>query len=100
MPMQVQLMGFAWYRASEFDDFRTACTDKMADSYEAWLPGAEKGFAEMSKKPGLKVQKVDMGLKDFLAWCEEQGLEPNGKARTRYVNFRLKEMYDRGEIEL
>ena len=97
----VKLLGIAWYREDEWGDFKAACVDRevMADSYEAWKRGAERGYQEMSGR-GAHVHRVEIHLRDFLRWCEEQGVPANGKARTNYVNWKLNRMYKAGEIEV
>ena len=90
---QTMVIGFAWYRPDQWQRIReiSADQDDLHDNYLEWLQSAEARFQEF-RSMGLRVEKVDVQSEALILWCNERGLEINGKARSRYVAERLSKL--------
>ena len=99
MTEPVKLVGFAWYRRSEWDELKRTAADpgQLAASYDSWLANASRAFAHANEQ-GLSPRKVEVTLEDYLAWCKRERRAPDGRARTGYVNHRLHEMLQTGQL--
>lgn len=91
------VVGFAWYRPDQWQRVReiSADEDDLHDSYIEWLQSAEERLQEL-RSSGFRVEKVDVHSEALILWCNERGLEINGKARSRYVAERLSQL-ERGQ---
>jgi hypothetical protein len=89
------VVGVAWYRLKQWQRLRAISTDadNLEDTYEEWLRQAEQKVAELGAL-GLCVEKVDVDVEQLIAWCNEHGLELDGRARSTYVTEKLSQ---RGE---
>ncbi|MEP6820350.1 MAG: hypothetical protein ABJA18_12515, partial [bacterium] len=87
------VVGFAWYRPQQWQRVRdiSSDADEMEDTYEAWLRLAEEKRAELIAG-GLRVEKIDVDSEQLVLWCNEQGLEVNAQARSRYAVEKTREM--------
>jgi hypothetical protein len=87
------VVGFAWYRPAQWQRVRdiSSDADDLEDTYEEWLRLAERKLTEI-KASGLRVEKVDVDSEQLILWCNEQGLEMNAQARSRYAAETLREM--------
>ena len=87
------VIGFAWYRPDQWQRVReiSADEDDLHDSYIEWLQAAEESLQEL-RSSGLRVEKVDVDSEALILWCNEQGLEINGEARSRYVAEKLSKL--------
>jgi hypothetical protein len=47
---------------------------------------------------GARVEKVDVDSEQLILWCNERGLENDGKARTQYAAERLSELEQKRNI--
>jgi hypothetical protein len=84
--MKPILLGVTWYRGKEdFDRLKAMAKDSdvLPDTYEKWLQGAEDVFGQMTLK-GFTVVKVYLDPETFPAWCQANGYEIDGAARSRY----------------
>jgi hypothetical protein len=84
--MKSMLLGVTWYRGKkDFDRLKAMAKDAevLPDSYEEWLHGAENVFGQMTLK-GFTVVKVYLDPETFPAWCQANGYEMDGAARSRY----------------
>lgn len=69
----------------DFPEFMQVCCDMPPDaSWENWRQNVAE-FVAGVKKQGGSVKEVTVKPAVFAAWCKEQGLEPNGSARSRYA---------------
>lgn len=78
--------GIPWYRREDYDGIRQAMADgdSLPESYAYWLSSAESVEAAV-QTVGKRVVRVELDLPVFLAWCRDQGLQPNSGARSRYA---------------
>jgi hypothetical protein len=84
--MKPVLLGVTWYRGKEdFDHLKAMAKDGevLPDTYEKWLHGAEDVFGQMTLR-GFTVVKVYLDPETFPAWCQANGYEMDGAARSRY----------------
>lgn len=57
-------------------------------SYEDWVDCREGLFMGLSMS-GVDSRLVDVSLKDFLAWCEAEGLQPSEPALDSFASLAL-----------
>jgi hypothetical protein len=86
------ITGCAWYRAEQWGRLReiSADRDKLEETHEEWAANAEKSLREM-RKVGIYAEKVDVDVEELLAWCQAQGREVNGEARSQYAAEMLRQ---------
>ncbi|WP_262027275.1 hypothetical protein [Microvirga sp. Mcv34] len=79
-------IGLPWYSREDYPRIRTMMTDRhnLASTYEMWLASAENNET-VGQQAGLRIERILIEPAAFAKWCAEQGLEPDGKARTTYV---------------
>jgi len=79
-------IGLPWYSREDYPRIRAMMTDRhnLASTYEAWLASAENNEI-VGRQAGLRIERIMIEPNPFAAWCEEQGLEPDSKARMTYA---------------
>lgn len=84
--MQVQATGMVWYEPDTFPQIRNMCEDpqNFASNYDEWLRSAETEYQRLTSQ-GARIIKVDMDPGVFEAWCAQQGIPRNGRARSNFV---------------
>src|SRR5712691_5977015 len=72
--------GVAWYRREQWSRLRELASDrdKLDDSYEQWLTGAQKALPEMART-GVSARRVDVDVETLLRRCLD---DPADGART------------------
>lgn len=79
-------MGFAWYKADQWERLLEISED--GDALEAtlmdWLMTASKCFSEIERF-GAPVRKVMVGVGEFLSWCCERVQPVNNSSRAEFV---------------
>ncbi len=87
------VIAIVWYRPEQWQRVRDVATDseKLEESYGEWLQLAESKLAEL-KSRGYRVEKVDVDSEKLIRWCNEQGVENDGKARSQYAAEKLSEL--------
>lgn len=87
------LTGIAWYDRSEWPLLRSLAADPemLAETYDEWLLGAEQTYARLTAQ-GYAVEKVEVKLKDLLAWCNSQGRPLDEFARSGFVEAKLRSL--------
>lgn len=85
--------GIAWYRREEYELLHAISADatSMADTYDAWLAGVTKLQLQLQER-GMSIRKVDIDVRELLAWCEQQGRPLDGKARSEFVAEKVRKM--------
>jgi len=86
------VVGIAWYQPKQWQRVRDISTDAddLEDTYEEWLRLAEQKLAELTAA-GLRAERVDIDSEQLIFWCNERGLEVNGRARSLYAAEKLHE---------
>jgi hypothetical protein len=87
------VVAIVWYRPEQWQRVRDVATDadELEESYPEWFQVAQKRFAELQSS-GLRVEKVDVDSEKLILWCNERGLENDGKARSLFAAERLSEL--------
>lgn len=98
--MKISANGLAWYKREQWEDFKKYCTDSndMSESYDSWLEGATDAVEQM-KDRNITLYKIVVDLEDFKEYCKKENLEPNGNARTSFVNLKVFQFYKNRELE-
>lgn len=93
------VIAVVWYRPEQWQRVRdiAADSDEFEDSYVEWLQLAEEKAMEL-KGRGLRVEKVDLDSEKLILWCNERGLENDGKARSLYAAERLSELEEKQSL--
>ncbi len=88
MNNQTPVLALAWFQAQEWLKLRDAVEDPstLDDTYDEWRSSAEKAVSEF-RAEGHLVKKVSIKTSELLIWCEENGVKPDGKARSEYVAY-------------
>ena len=87
------VVGFTWDRREQWERVRDIASDggEFEDTYEEWLRVAEQKLTELAAA-GLDVKKVDVDSEQLILWCNEQGLDMNAQARSRYAAEKLRDL--------
>jgi len=85
------IVGIAWYRQDQYGLLRALAVDadSMANTYEEWLAGVTKTMEDL-RRQGVVARKVDVEVKELVAWCQQRGRPLNGEARSTYTAERVK----------
>jgi len=83
-------IGFAWYRKDQWLLLKALSvdSDQMDNTYEDWLRGATSSFERLVQQ-GMLVKRVEVDIRDLVAWCEKQNVPLNGAARSGYAAEKL-----------
>ena len=83
-------VGFCWYQREECEKLKATAVDKDAldDSYDEWKSNATRAIKDL-RDVGQLVQKVKINIDRLDAWCEDNGLENDSAARSRYAGEML-----------
>ena len=93
------VVAFVWYRPEQWQRIRETAADaeELEMSYSEWLQVAEERFKEV-QSAGFQVEKVDVDSEELIRWCNERGLESNGKARSKYAAEKLSELHEKRSL--
>lgn len=85
------VVGIAWYRRDQWNRLRELASDadKLDESYEDWLAGAQKTLVRM-EVAGVRAQRVDVDLEGLARWCRAEGRALDSAARAAFVASRLR----------
>lgn len=86
MNNQKLVMAIAWYSKQEWEKLKSVVDDpsSLDDTYSDWRKQANSALADI-RNGGQEVMKISVKIDDLLEWCAEQGLKPDGKARSQYA---------------
>jgi hypothetical protein len=86
------VVGIAWYRPEQWDRLRQISTDadQLESTHSEWEKNATKTLKRL-RRDGIVAQKIDIDVEELVAWCGARGFEVNGKARSEYASFKLRE---------
>ena len=85
-------VAFCWYQREEWEKLKATAVDKDAldDSYDEWKTNATSAIKDL-RNDGQLIQKVKINIDRLEAWCEDNGLENNSAARSRYAGEMLQQ---------
>jgi hypothetical protein len=94
------ITGIAWYRRDQWARLRelAADADKLEESYEAWLAGAQKTLVQMTVA-GVRARRVDVDVDELARWCRREGRPVDGASRAAFVAERLRSDFERSNSE-
>ncbi|MCD6052358.1 MAG: hypothetical protein K0Q55_3776 [Verrucomicrobia bacterium] len=83
------IVSVGWYTPVEWSLLKahSVDTDKLDDTYEAWLTNAGNVIKRMEAS-GISVVRVPIRIAELQQWCAQQGLPLDGDARARYASER------------
>jgi len=86
MNEQKMVVGIAWYRPEQYGLLRALSTDtdSMEKTYEEWLAGVNRTVDEL-RRIGVVAQRVDVEIKELVAWCQQRGVPLDGQARAQFA---------------
>jgi len=83
-------LAMCWYDEDQWKILKVREPDALDDSYETWKGNATRALHEL-RQAGHNIQKVSVKIGPFLRWCEENGVESNGEARSAYAAWKLRQ---------
>ena len=91
-----RVVGVAWFRKEEWPKLLEVSTDRdeLEKTHEEWLEFALASIIDLKAK-GLRVEKVDVGVEELVAWCQARGVPVDGKARADFASFKLLKRHDK-----
>jgi D-sedoheptulose 7-phosphate isomerase len=90
-PRAEPAFGIAWFRPEQWDRLREISADRdgLEETYDEWLTGACRRFAEMTEG-GLPLRKVDVDVEHLAEWCAQRNVPVNGESRSQYAAFMMR----------
>ena len=84
-------IAFCWYQRDEWEKLKATAADKddLDDTYDEWKSNASSAIQDL-RDDGQLIQKVSIKIDQLEAWCEEEGVDNNSQARSRYAMNLLK----------
>ena len=85
--MTVNAIGFSWYEREDYPRILAIMEDSylLARTYDEFLQAAEDGERALQAK-GMLVIRAIIKPDEFSAWCRENHLQLESKARVRFAN--------------
>jgi hypothetical protein len=85
-------VGLAWYKPDQWDMLLEASVDRddLEDTYFEWVQVATEGEARM-KEMGMHVRRVEVDVPELIAWCREEGIPLDNKARSSFATMKLEQ---------
>lgn len=86
------VLGIAWYRAEQWQRFRSLATDRDAlhDTYAEWEAAATEKLGEL-RALGINAQPVLVDVDELARWCLDHNLAFDGAARSQFVAEKIEE---------
>lgn len=84
-------VAFCWYQRDEWEKLKATAADKedLDDTYDEWKSNASSAIKDL-RDEGQLIQKVSIKIDVLEAWCREEGVDNNSKARSQYALILLK----------
>jgi hypothetical protein len=85
------IFGAAWFKPEQWKALKYAAVDgdELEDTHPEWLLHLNRALRE-SRAKGMKVEPVEVDVKELVAWCQEQGIPLNSSARSRYAAEKIR----------
>ncbi len=92
MSKQKIVYAMTWFQPDEWQKLKEVVDDpsSLDDSYFDWKVSAEDAIREFHEN-GQQVRKISIKVNKLLDWCEENGVRPDGKARSEYAAYLAQE---------
>jgi trans-aconitate methyltransferase len=99
--MQPKVAGIVWFKSqADYGAILAISEDAgtMAQTYDAWLTGANKIF-EHVKSRGMLPIRAEIDPETFAGWCKGRSLRINAQGRSEFANWKAVEyLRDNGMI--
>src|SRR4051794_32117639 len=84
------VIGVAWYRPEQWPLLLSFAADanQLEPTHAQWLAFATKSIEEM-RRQGISVQKVEIDVRELLAWCQRHGRLLDGDARAAFATSKM-----------
>jgi hypothetical protein len=91
-----RVVGMAWFRKEDWPKLLevSADPDQLEKTHQEWLEFALASIIDLRAK-GLRVEKVDVGVDELVAWCQARGVPVDGKARADFAAFKLRKRHEK-----
>lgn len=88
---RASVLGVAWYTPEQWQALARLVPDRseLDDTYDQWKQSAEETLA-LLRSEGTVPIPIHLDVAELMAWCEEQGCQPDGEARARYASQLLR----------
>jgi len=82
-------VNLAYYEKEDYDYFLSIIDDRenLHDTWEEWY----KAFTKLKRtliSHGLNVKEVKIDLNELVAYCKENNVKNDGKARSQFVSLK------------
>jgi hypothetical protein len=80
------VVSIGFYRRDQWPLLLETADDRQAleDTYDNWVLSFEKGLA-MMRSSGVEPLRVDVDVKQLLAWLKTQDMKNTGVARAEFI---------------
>jgi hypothetical protein len=80
------VVSIGFYRRDQWPRLLETVDDRQAleDTYDNWVLSFEKGLA-MMRSSGVEPLRVDVDVKELLAWLKTQDMKNTGAARAEFI---------------
>jgi hypothetical protein len=87
------VLGVAWYRADQWQRFRTLAsdTDALHETYTEWETNALEKLRELHAL-GIAARAVPIDVDALAQWCHEHNLAVDSAARAQFVAEKVQEI--------
>jgi hypothetical protein len=72
--------------------------DKLEESYEDWLAGAQRTLVQLAVT-GVRAKRVDVDVDALVRWCESEGHPLDSAARAAYAAVQLRAGHEEANPE-
>ncbi len=66
----------------------------LEDTYDEWLQSAQRTLPDLDAQ-GVAVEKVDVGVDELVAWCQQEHRPLDGAARAGYASLKLQRRHEK-----
>ncbi len=86
------VVGICWWSPEQWDRLKEISIDgeELDNTFAEWQRSVAHGMKTFRRK-GVKVARIRVDLDELIAWCEEQKMPLDGKARAKYAHMKLTE---------
>ena len=68
---------------SEYPKLQRACPGDFPFTYAEFVARVDEGIKHLPE--GFTIVKVNVDVREFIAWCADTEVKPDNKARSRYA---------------
>ncbi len=89
-------IGIGIYKKEDFQEILKLSEDR-ADMEESWEEWAENKLKAVRKLNAIDLYPIDIIVtpKELVKYCRANGFKINGESRSKFVAFKVTELYDK-----